>query len=60
MALLIMIAVILPLLGVYFLSGGLLVCEILARRVAESPKGPVVAIGAICAGIGGLGKALGY
>ena len=49
-----------PLVGVYAVSAGLGVSEFVVRRIAENPKGPILAASAMLAAILAIFKAFGY
>jgi len=49
-----------PLIGVYSLGAGLGLSEFVVRRVAENPKGPILAASAMIAAILAIFKAFGY
>jgi hypothetical protein len=48
-----------PLIFLYAMSVLLYLSELLIRRIAEYPKGPILGFGALCGGIAGLLKAFG-
>jgi len=51
-----MVIAFLPFMSACTLSGGLFAFEFLFRRIAEYPKGPILALSALCAGIAGIVK----
>ena len=52
------IAVAIPMFVIYGISGLLVIAEFAVRRIAEYPKGPILAISALVFAVGALLKAL--